>query len=262
MTIKKLILNHKALDRDSLDRGLQFGDGHFTTIKVVDGCPRFLELHLQRLAEANDRLLLNHEHFDSLDQRINKACRDMAQGVCKVIVTRSGGGRGYRMPDAGGVNEYIQVSDAPPPMPPVMMGVADLRLAKQPRLAGLKTLNRLEQVLLSHECSMSSYDDLLVCDTDGTIIEGIQGNVFWYCKGYWHTPNLEQSGISGVVRRLIIEQGALTPLRIGDYGLTDLESVEQMFLTNSVRGAVTVARFNDKVLPTQELPVTVKSLVS
>lgn len=262
MTVKKLILNQEPLARDALDRGLQFGDGHFTTMKVVDGCPLYLEHHLHRLAHANDRLLLSHEHFGSLPQRLHAACRDVAQGVCKVIITRGSGGRGYRMPANANVNEYIQVSDAPPPIASVTMGVADLRLARQPRLAGLKTLNRLEQVLLSHECEGSSYDDLLVCDTDGHVIEGIQGNVFWYSEGSWHTPRLEQSGVNGVMRQVILEQKALMPLQVGDYRLSDLASVERMFLTNSVRGAVTVAQFNDKVLATQELPVTVKSLVS
>lgn len=262
MTVKKLILNQEPLACDSLDRGLQFGDGHFTTMRVVDGCPLYFEHHLLRLAHANDRLLLNHEHFDSLPQRLHDACRGVRQGVCKVIITRGSGGRGYRMPATATVNEYIQVSNAPSPVPPVTMGVAALQLAKQPRLAGLKTLNRLEQVLLSHECEEANYDDLLVCDTDGHVIEGIQGNVFWYSKGSWHTPGLEQSGVKGVMRQVILEQKALTPLQVGNYTLSDLASVERMFLTNSVRGAVTVAQFNDKVLATQELPVTVKSLVS
>ncbi|RUO73040.1 aminodeoxychorismate lyase [Idiomarina ramblicola] len=258
MTIRKILLNNKPFHFSEIDRGLQFGDGHFTTIRVVNGEPLFIERHLQRLSQANARLFINHSHFDSLHERIHKACSEFREGVCKVIVTRGYGGRGYSFSDDAVANEYIQVSDLPAPVRTVHLGLAELRLAKQPKLAGLKTLNRMEQVLLTKECRASTFDDLLVCDSDNNVIEAIQGNVFWHKQGQWYTPDLSVAGVNGVIRQLIIDGGLLGPLNIGDYSLNEMDNIEQMIITNSVRGAVRVSQFNGKVLDNSELPAVLE----
>lgn len=258
MTIRKILFNNKPFHSSEIDRGLQFGYGHFTTIRIVNGEPLFIERHLQRLSEANVRLFINHPHFDSLHERINKACSGVPDGVCKVIVTRGYGGRGYGFSDDAVANEYIQVSDLPVPIRTVHLGLAELRLAKQPTLAGLKTLNRLEQVLLTKECRTSTFDDLLVCDSDNNVIEAIQGNVFWHKQGQWYTPDLSVAGVNGVIRQFIIDEGILESLNIGDYPLDEMTDIEQMIITNSVRGAVTVAQFNGKVLDNSELPAVLE----
>ncbi|PWW39221.1 aminodeoxychorismate lyase apoprotein [Idiomarina loihiensis] len=261
MTIRKIQLNNKPFQFSEIDRGLQFGDGHFTTMRVVQGVPVHVERHLRRLSEANHRLFINHPDFDSLHQRILNACDGIEDGVCKVIITRGYGGRGYAFADGSIANEYIQVSDAPGRLSSVSLGVAELNLARQPRLAGLKTLNRLEQVLLTQECGASEYDDLLVCDSEGNIVEAIQGNVFWYKQGQWYTPDLSFAGVAGIIRQLIIDERALTPLNIGYFPLEELADVEQIILSNSVRGAVTVAQFNGKVLDKSKLPAVLEQLI-
>jgi len=261
MTIRKILLNNTPFHASAIDRGLQFGDGHFTTIRVVQGVPLHVERHLQRLSEANTRLFINHPNFDSLHQRIFSVCEGIEQGVCKVIITRGYGGRGYGFSDGAEGNEYIQVSDAPGNLGSIRLGVAELNLARQPKLAGLKTLNRLEQVLLTQERSASEYDDLLVCDSDGDVVEAIQGNVFWYKQGHWYTPDLSFAGVAGIMRQLIIDESMLTPLRIGHFSLEELADVEQIILCNSVRGAVTVAQFNGKVLGKCKLPADLEQLI-
>ncbi|MGM0630638.1 MAG: aminodeoxychorismate lyase [Pseudomonadota bacterium] len=261
MTIRKILLNNTPYHYSELDRGLQFGDGHFTTMRIANGAPLFIERHLERLSNANSRLFINHTNFDSLCERIKNACSGVEQGVCKVIVTRGNGGRGYRFTEGCIANEYIQVSDAPPAIGPVHMGVATLKLAQQPELAGLKTLNRLEQVLLTRECSASGYDDLLVCDSSGHIVEAIQGNVFWFKEGQWFTPDLSSAGINGIIRQLIIDEKLLTPLNIGCYPVSELTGAEKIIVTNSVRGAVAVTHFNDKVVTNDELPSVLEQLI-
>lgn len=261
MTIRKILLNNTPLHSLEIDRGLQFGDGHFTTIRVVQGVPLYVERHLQRLFEANVRLFINYPNFDSLHQRILNACNGIENGVCKIIITRGSGGRGYGFSESAVANEYIQVSDAPGHLKSVRLGVAELNLARQPKLAGLKTLNRLEQVLLTQECRASDYDDLLVCDSEGNVVEAIQGNVFWYKQGQWYSPDLSFSGVEGIMRQLIIDKNMLTPLRIGHFSLEALADVEQIILSNSVRGAVTVTQFNGKVLDKCELPAVLEQLI-
>jgi 4-amino-4-deoxychorismate lyase len=261
MTIRKILLNNAPYHCSELDRGLQFGDGHFTTMRIVNGSPLFIERHLERLSNANQHLFINHSSFDSLAERIKDACSGVEKGVCKIIVTRGNGGRGYRFSDDCIANEYIQVSDAPPKIGSVHLGVARLKLAQQPELAGLKTLNRLEQVLLTRECSASRYDDLLACDSNGNVIEAIQGNVFWSKKGQWFTPDLSSAGINGIIRQLIIDEKLLTPLNIGCYPVSELAGAEKIIVTNSVRGAVAVTQFNDKVVSNDELPSVLEQLI-
>lgn len=78
------------------DRGLQYGDGLFETLKVKDNCPIFLEQHLQRLQHGCERLFIPCPDLNLLTQEAQQLAQQQAQAVLKIIITRGSGGRGYR----------------------------------------------------------------------------------------------------------------------------------------------------------------------
>lgn len=260
MTLIKQFFNTQATDIGALDRGLQFGDGHFTTLRILNAAPEHLEAHLARLAHANKTLRIYHSTFTTLRNRLTELAKDVEQGVCKVIVTRGNSAQGYGYDHRIEANEYIQISTLPEPQNPLDVGLANVTLAEQTVLAGLKTLNRLEQVLLSAEKSEKGLDDLVVCTNDGRVIEAVQGNLFWKKRGRWQTPSLTSAGIDGVMRQHIINSNALGNLDIKEGRVADLEQAEQIFVCNSVRGAVPVRSFNGKVFEDLPLPEKVKRL--
>ncbi len=227
------------------DRGLQYGDGLFETLAVKDGRIGLLAFHLDRLAEGCRRLGLAMPARDLLETELQAAAAGAAHAVLKLMLTRGSGGRGYR-PPADAVARRILSRHPWPEYPEiwardgVRVKVCDTRLAAQPRLAGIKHLNRLEQVLARAE--WSDADDIqegLMLDLEGRVIEGTMSNVFASPgEGVLLTPDLSRSGVAGVMRRHLLEQAANTGIkvRVEPFPLATLLRAREIFLCNSILG--------------------------
>lgn len=254
--------NGQEFPDQPLDRGLQFGDGHFTTLTVENGSPRWWHKHWQRLQQASVRLNMLLPSETELLHCINALIQRHPQQdfVVKVIITRGNGTRGYGFQAQSKANWYLtstplgQRSDAA-----LKVDVAQLQLSRSSQLAGLKSLNRLEQVLLSQERQQRQLDELIVLDTNAHVVEAISSNLIWRNGRQWFTPNLEQAGISGVVRgQLLIQQPV--PLReIEKVSMTQLLSAEQVILTNSVLGLRPVAQIGEHSLSDPTLSEALKN---
>ena len=120
------------------------------------------------------------------------------------------------------------------------------RLSRQPALAGLKHLNRLEQVLARREWHDPRYFEGLMLDTEHHVIECVSSNLFMAHDGGLFTPGLEQCGVGGVLRRLIIDD--LAPalgleVEVTSLTIKDLMDADEIFLCNSVIGVLPVIEY-------------------
>jgi 4-amino-4-deoxychorismate lyase len=224
------------------DRGLAYGDGLFETLLVKAGQPLLFERHLQRLALGGRRLALN------LDLAlIERECRafavQMSEGVMKLIVTRGDGVRGYAPAVDAQPRRILQSSPLPLyPQANAEQGVrlfpCKTRLAEQPLLAGLKHLNRLEQVIARSEWSDAEHAEGLMRDTSGRVVEGVYSNLFMVKGGVLLTPDLTRCGVAGVMRGelLTLAEQANMPARALDLHLSDLQKADEVFVCNSVYG--------------------------
>ena len=111
-------------------------------------------------------------------------------------------------------------------------------IAQQPVLAGMKHLNRLENVLARRECADAGFAEGLMCDGDGHVICATAGNVFIYRNGLWHTPDLSRCGIAGIARENLLAM--LEDVRIAPITRDQVESADAVFLCNAVRGIMDV----------------------
>ena len=238
----------------SLDRGLLYGDGLFETIAVRRGSPVFWDDHIQRLQHGCKVLGLKCPDCGLLHREVDRLIDAEEQCVVKIIVTRGMGGRGYSF-DEQSPTRIIQKfpwPDYPPEYTAlgIDLTLCRFRLSQQSRLAQIKHLNRLEQVLARSEWK-EGYQEGLVCDTRGNIIEATSSNVFFEVDGQLITPGLENCGIAGILRQRIInycrQQGI--PLAIKNFGLTEIVRVEAMFICNSIAGIWPVKRFNAMQIP-------------
>ncbi|MEJ1228475.1 aminodeoxychorismate lyase [Pseudomonas sp. CCNWLW56] len=224
------------------DRGLAYGDGLFETIAVRAGVPVLLERHLQRLEQGCQRLAL-HVDWVALSAELDAYAQGLWQGVLKLIVTRGDGLRGYAAVPSAPARRILQGS------PPVAYPAAHAeqgislfpcatRLSEQPLLAGLKHLNRLEQVLARAEWGGAEHAEGLMRDTSGRVIEGVFSNLFLVCNGVLMTPDLSRCGVAGVMRAELLfqaeSQGIVT--QIADIGLEQLHLADEVFVCNSVYG--------------------------
>lgn len=226
-----------------LDRGFAYGDGLFETCRLVSGKIPLWDLHLQRLAAgcAHLRIPLDIQKLEQYRRQL-LAESGRVDGIFKVIVTRGEGGRGYA-PPASVIPTLCQIVFESPAINLQHSGVAvricHQQLAASPTLAGLKHLNRLEQILARTEWSDADIADGLLTNTQGQVIEATSSNLFWCRNGVLYTPDLSQCGVEGVMRRFIIETLAPQTGIAVEISMTDVEGLmaaDEVFICNAANG--------------------------
>lgn len=231
-----------------LERGLAFGDGVFRTLVMAAGEPAWWPDHLAKLAADCRQLAIPAPTRADWEQDLAWLAARRPDAVLKLMVTRGPGPRGYRPPELA-VPTRIAIATPLPGFPdPVResgatVRVCDLRLGHQPRLAGAKHLNRLENVLARMEWDDPDIDEGILLDQAGDVISGIMGNLFVRHDGAWLTPRLDRCGVAGVTRaRLMPLLGA----REARFGLDTLLAAEAVLLCNSLIRLRWVSRLGER----------------
>ncbi|MEL7981154.1 aminodeoxychorismate lyase [Vreelandella titanicae] len=218
------------------DRGLAYGDGLFETVLLRTGKPVLWRYHRERLAQGCHRLGLPLPCQEALDATWQGDPTAEFE-VLKLILTRGSGGRGYAQPDQITPRLLSRRTPFQPSVKRWQEGVTvrlcDLRLARQPRLAGIKHLNRLENVLARQEWVDATIAEGLLADSEGLVVEATSMNVFWQQAGEVLTPLLDQCGVAGTLRAALLDQGAAAQASLTLHQLVD---VERLWVANSVQG--------------------------
>jgi len=238
------------------DRGLQYGDGLFETIEIAKGRPLFWPLHWRRLQRGCIALSLPPPDERQLYAESLALSRNQTRAVLKIIYTRGSGGRGYRAPQACRPTRILNLHPFPDYPPAywqtgVALHVCTTHLSHQPRLAGLKHLNRLEQVLARAEWEDDTIPEGVMCDEHGHVIEGTMSNLFFVRAGEILTPELDRCGVAGIMREVIIGVCAAqgTSVRSGRFTLDELFAADEVFVTNSLIGLWPVTRIASRNWP-------------
>lgn len=254
-----ILVNGVAEDRiDISDRGLQYGDGVFETIAFRNGKAEFLEEHLQRLINGCARLSINFEQIDNLRFEIDTACEhtDNGNAVIKVIVTRGSGSRGYF--SLNDTEPTRIVSTHPFPKYPaqyqtdgVYLRFCEQTLSSNRKLAGIKHLNRLEQVLARNEWDDPEIAEGIMSDEKANIIECTMSNIFIVESDRLYTPSIVTCGISGVMRGQIIKLATRSSLSVEERPITlkQLSEADEVFICNSIIGIWPVSAVSNKEYP-------------
>ena len=242
-----IINGHQGDQISTIDRGLIYGDGVFETIAVKQGEIQFWDDHLKRLEHGCDVLSITPPDFSELKKETQQLIQAKQNCIIKIIVTRGVGGRGYK-PEKTSTTRIVQKFPWPDLLASFKQGVevtqCQFQLAQQSKLAQIKHLNRLEQVLARSEWE-DDYQEGLVCDTKENIIEGTSSNVFFEQNNCLITPDLTQCGVAGVMRKKIIEYCLANDiqLQIRDLHSSEVADMEGMMLCNSVIGVWPVRRY-------------------
>lgn len=253
---------------DFEDRGFQYGDGLFETIRVSRHTPLFLDLHLARLAEGCQRLLIPSPDRTLLVEESVQLAARQADAVLKIIITRGQGGRGYKPPANVAVTRLLGLY--PPPNYPenfytsgISLRICQYRLASNPVLAGIKHLNRLEQILARAEWSdADDFQEGVMMNQAGHVIEGTMSNLFLVQNGILLTPPIDQCGVSGIVRRIILDlaKQLKIPVHEEHFTLGQLFQADEVFMTNSIIGIWPVKKIEEHTVKVG--PVTRKFAIA
>ena len=248
------LVDGRAADAVAIaDRGLAYGDGVFETMAVVDGAVPLRERHLARLLEGCRRLGIVAPAQALLAEELDTLLDAATSGVVKLIVTRGAGARSYATAAGAAPTRILSLHPFPAIDPAAYaQGIAvrwcSTRLGINPCLAGIKHLNRLEQVLARAEWSDPAIAEGLVCDVEERLVGATAANLFAVLGGRLVTPDLNRCGVEGVARGLMLEAGP-GPVEVRDMLPEELLDASEVFLTNSIRGAMPVAQLGGRRWP-------------
>ncbi len=233
------------------DRGLDLGDGLFETLLLQRGNVLYEELHLERLRAGLERLgfpdCLPRAHA-CLAQAAT-ACAALEWVAVRLTITRGSAPRGYAPPTDTTPRILVAATnsarDCREQLPPARAGWATIRWGSQPLLAGLKHLNRLEQVLAAAERQRAGADEALMLGQSGHLVSVTSGNLFLVFDDQIHTPRLDDCGIAGTRRQLVIDRWApAAGYRVNEAVLDEsaLQAAREVFISNSLWGLRPVGR--------------------
>jgi len=251
MNVSLATLNGAPAPDLALHRGLHYGDGVFRTCLIYDEQAIDIYDQCELLLYDSLRLGLVPVPAAQLAGEALQLAAGQRRAVLKMTLLRGGAARGYR-PEGGPSDRLLCRYPAPEyPAAAWQLGVtafrSDFRLATQPALAGIKHLNRLEQVLASRGWPEGA-DEALLSDESGRPVCGSRTNLFWVKGRALHTPALERCGVAGFMRRkvLALAQSSSMPAHVGDGSWEEVESADEVFLTNSLVGVWPVARLGSR----------------
>jgi 4-amino-4-deoxychorismate lyase len=235
---------------DPRDRGLCYGDGVFRTLKLRNSRPVLWQRQYAKLAADCAALRLDCPAPEILERDIATIAAAHPDGIVRVTLTRGVAKRGYSIPAETASTRIVSWSDSPRSVyaKGVTVRWCDLRLAIQPSLAGIKHLNRLENVLARSEWQDPEIAEGLLCDANGSVVSGTMSNVFLARDGGLRTPALDGCGVAGMMRDLVIEyaRNSGLPIQTGPVGPVDVQTAEAVFLVNSVIGVWQVSVLEDR----------------
>jgi 4-amino-4-deoxychorismate lyase len=255
------LLNGQSADSiDLLDRGLHYGDGLFETIAVINEQPLCLDKHLQRLLAGCARLKFDFDDIAILESEINSICKNIDRAILKITVTAGVGGRGYNRSSSELKPTRLLAIHPWPDYPDnyssqgIQVHLCSSRLGHNPGLAGIKHLNRLEQVLARNEWDDANTMEGMMLDIDGNVIEGTMSNLFIILPDKkLITPDVSLCGIEGIVRQYILDNCADISYTSGvkKLSLEDVYAASEIFFCNSVAGIMPVRQLGDHEFPAQ-----------
>ena len=247
----------KVLDISLLDRAFHYGDGCFTTGRIRHNEIELAHLHQSRLKLACEKLHLNVS-LDFIDQSIEalKKEYDELNGTFKIIISRGEGQRGYSLPEHDAELWFYFYPKAVQNFQyeEIQSGVLAQSIGiLMPNLVGIKSLNRLEQVLLKKEADEKNWAEALVTDIHGSVVEGVSSNCFVRINNTWLTPELRYNGVHGIMRTEILKRMQLQGISCEQRRIdqNEIQDIQSLFFCNALSPMKIVAELNAKQLNKQ-----------
>jgi 4-amino-4-deoxychorismate lyase len=247
------------------DRGLQYGDGVFETLTWVGGRLRWFERHMARLALGCERLGMAPPDGPLLRAEAQALLGAAPRALIKIILTRGvATARGYRPGGDEQPTRIVAAHDWHAPDPgEFRLGLSAVPLGINPMLAGLKHLNRLEQVLAQRDALAHGWQEVLMRSSAGEVVCGSMSNLFVCNEGEWLTAPVTQCGVAGVMRALVLETAPRLGITVRVAALTerDVEAARALFVTNVRLGLQPVHWYQGRRLAVDERGTRIRELI-
>ena len=249
------------------DRSIHYGDGLFETILCHNNKLYYWPQHFQRLQTSAEKLKIacpqEHLLLDDIAKLLDKnesGSNSEAACAIKIIVSRGAGERGYQFSKNTAASRIVLLSAVEAGHSSLLSNQllsGELFICKQQvsineNLAGIKHLNRLENVLARNEWNDKAKNNVidgLMLNANQHVIEGTMSNLFAIKDKQLFTPCLSLSGINGIMRGVIIELAEKSNIKTSAINLTldDLSSMDELFISNSLIAMKAVTKLGDSL---------------
>lgn len=232
------------------NRGLHYGDGVFRTCLIYKGQVIDIDMQIDKVINDAEVISLYFSERETLLREAQQLAQGQQQAVLKILLIRAGAARGYRTSVAAADRLLCTYPTSRYPAANWERGIvvfrSRLKLGSQPMLAGVKHLNRLEQILASREWEPGS-DEGILADDQNRPVSGTRGNLFWAGQGVLRTPALDRCGVAGLMRDKVLQAAAALklPCRVAEGSWEELEQADEVFVTNSLVGLWPVRAMGD-----------------
>ena len=264
MATKNLINGKYSNEIVLSDRAIHYGDGLFETIAIQNKQILCFDEHLNRLEKGCKKLKIPIPNRNIIKNEISTLIETSDRAVIKIIISRGQGGRGYKIPEDIEPTRIISLHPWPSysvnySTSGIKTKVCDFRYSQNSKLAGIKHLNRIEQVLARSEWTDSTILEGIVMDSDNYVIEGTMSNIFCITGTTLFTPDLSLCGIDGVVRKKIIDLSDKLKfsIEIKNITLEFLLDAEEVFMCNSLIGVWPVNSIDEKLFSGHEKTIKI-----
>lgn len=237
----EVLVNGRPADRLPVDdRGLLYGDHLFETVAFVAGRAPLWDWHMARLQRDAERLHIPSPDPQDLLNESRQLLGDAPRAVVRITLTRGSGGQAYFPPDTTEPRRILMRRPWPESIERqrrsgLVVGTSPIRLASDSTLAGIKHGNRLEQVLAAGRARKDGFDEALLFDADGRLVEAIAGNVIVGLGDRVITPDTSRAGVTGVGLAWLREQDAVA-IETGTARADELTRAQWAVVINSVAG--------------------------
>jgi 4-amino-4-deoxychorismate lyase len=236
-------------------RAFHYGDGVFRTLLRHRGTVLDADAQIDKLIGDAARLGLAPDTALPVQLRdeIDAISAGVQAAVIKLMLVRAGAGRGY-VPLSNAIDRHVFAYE--PPVYPascwergVVVQRSSLVLGDQPALAGIKHLNRLEQVMAYRSASADA-QEVLLANAAGEWIGGGRSNLFAVHDGRLLTPELGRQGVLGHMRERVLAMASGLGIEFRIQTVTDAEIVDadELFVTNSLIGIWPVRQLDQQPL--------------
>ena len=230
-----------------------YGRGVFTTLAIYNSQPFLWAKHWQRLTAHAKKLDIDHTGCTekSVGEALHKliAFNQVREGRARVIMLARSGRDIWRTksPGAKKTDLLIMTGEAQKvPAAGLTLAVSPYRINTGSPLAGIRSLNYLEQVLSWEEAQSREFDEAITLNERGEIAAATMANIFWVKDGTVYTPALSTGAIAGITRSALMKlaEQQFVPVVEGVYELTDLVEADEIFLTSANLGVALVTTFD------------------
>jgi aminodeoxychorismate lyase len=251
--LNKVMLEATKARVAPVSSAMLYGRGVFTTVAIYNAKPFLWSQHWHRLKDHAQRLNIdcagaNERNVGEAVQKL-LAVNQVKDGRARVILLARSGRDVWRAQKESArktdllimTSEVQKVSRAG-----LSLAVSPYRCNTFSPLAGIKSLNYLDQVLAWEEAQAREFDEAVTLNERGEIVSATMANIFWVREGTIHTPALSTGALAGVTREAVIELAAkqFIPVIEGVYDLADLTEAEEIFLTSASYGVAPVTTFD------------------